>query len=45
MAEAEQMTQQMFRDGQGDNLPPCAQDFTEYWHDGPHTEDFSWLDY
>jgi hypothetical protein len=45
MAEAEQETQQMFRDGQGDNLPPCAQDFTEYWHGGPHSEDFSWLDY
>lgn len=44
-AEAEQETQQIFRDGQGDNLPPCSQDFTEYWHDGPHTEDFSWLPY
>ena len=44
-AEAEQETQQIFRDGQGDNLPPCSQDFTEYWHGGPHTEDFSWLIY
>lgn len=44
-AEAEQETQQIFRDGQGDNLPPCSQDFTEYWHGGPHTEDFSWLTY
>lgn len=42
---AEQTTQQTFRDAQGDNLPPCSQDFYEYWHDGPHTEDFSWLDY
>ena len=33
-AEAEQDTQQIFRDGQGDNLPPCSQDFTDYWHDG-----------
>ncbi len=32
-AEAEQDTQQIFRDGQGDNLPPCSQDFTDYWHD------------
>ena len=44
-AEAEHETQQIFRYGQGDNLPPCSQDFTEYWHDGPHTEDFSWLAY
>ena len=44
-AEAEQETKQIFRDGQGDNLPPHSQDFTEYWHDGPHTEDFSWLAY
>ena len=44
-AEAEQETQQIFRDGQGDNLPPCSQDFTDYWHDGPHIEDFSWLTY
>ena len=44
-AEAEQETQQIFRDGQGDNLPPCSQDFMEYWHDGPHMEDFSWLTY
>ncbi|MBR3079407.1 MAG: hypothetical protein IKH01_06275 [Prevotella sp.] len=45
IAEAEQETQQIFRDGQGDNQPPCSQDFTEYWHGGPHTEDFSWLTY
>ena len=44
-AEAEQETRQIFRDGQGDNLPPCSQDFTEYWHGGPHTEDFSWITY
>ena len=44
-AEAEQDTQQIFRDGQGDNLPPCSQDFTDYWHDGPHIEDFSWITY
>lgn len=28
----EQETAIIFRDGQGDNLPPCSQDFTEYWH-------------
>lgn len=39
--QARQETEQIFRDGQGDNLPPCSQDFTEYWHDGPHLEDFS----
>ena len=44
-AEAEQETWQIFRDAQGDNLPPCSQDFWEYWHDGPHTEDYSWLTY
>jgi hypothetical protein len=44
-AEAEQETQLIFREGQGDYLPPCSQDFTEYWHGGPHTEDFSWLTY
>ena len=38
-----QETEQMFREGQGDDLPPCSQDFYEYWHDGPHIEDFSWL--
>jgi hypothetical protein len=41
--KAELETEQMFRDAQGDNLPPCSQDFFEYWHDGPHREDFSWL--
>ena len=40
-----QETEQMFREGQGDDLPPCSQDFYEYWHDGPHIEDFSWLTY
>lgn len=45
VAEAEQETQLIFCDGQGDNLPPCSQDFTEYWHDGPHAEDFTWLGY
>ncbi len=45
VAEAEQETQLIFRDGQGDNLPPCSQDFTEYWHDSPHAEDFTWLGY
>ena len=44
-AEAEQETWQIFRDAQGDSLPPCSQDFWEYWHDGPHTEDYSWLTY
>lgn len=44
-AEAEQETRQIFRDGQGDDLPPCSQDFTAYWHDGPHAEDFSFLTY
>ena len=27
-----QETERIFREGQGDNLPPCSQDFTEYWH-------------
>jgi len=40
-----QETEMMFREGQGDNLPPCSQDFTEYWHDGPHREDFSFLNH
>ena len=44
-AEAEQETQQIFRAGQGEELPPVAQDFWDYWHDGPLTEDFSWLTY
>ena len=43
--KAEQETEQLFRDAQGDDLPPCSQDFFEYWHDGPHIEDFSWLTY
>jgi hypothetical protein len=45
VAEAEQETNQIFRAGQGDYIPPCSQDFTEYWHGGPHIEDFSWLTY
>lgn len=45
VTEAEQGTRQIFWDGQGDDLPPCSQDFTEYWHNGPHTEDFSFLTY
>ena len=44
-AEAEQETAKLFRDALGDNLPPCSQDFTEYWHDGPQWEDFSWITY
>lgn len=40
-----QETAIMFREGQGDDQPPCSQDFTEYWHGGPHREDFSFLDY
>ena len=40
----EQDTAILFRDGQGENLPPCSQDFTEYWHGRPQIEDFSWLD-
>ena len=42
-AKARQETEMTFRDGLGDNLPPCSQDFYEYWHDGPHREDSSWL--
>lgn len=38
--KARQDTDQLFRDALGDNLPPCAQDFTDYWHDGPHYEEF-----
>lgn len=34
-AEARQETERIFREGQGDNLPPCSQDFTAYWHDAP----------
>lgn len=41
--KAEQETELLFRDAQGDNLPPCSQDFFDYWHNGPHIEDFSWL--
>ena len=42
---AAQETDDIFREGQGDNLPAYSQDFYEYWHEGPHKEDFSWLDY
>lgn len=38
-----QDTEMLFREGQGDNLPPCSQDFTEYWHGSPQAEDFSEL--
>ena len=31
--KAEQDTQLLFREGQGDYLPSCCQDFTEYWHE------------
>jgi hypothetical protein len=31
--KAEQDTQRLFREGQGDYLPSCSQDFTEYWHE------------
>jgi len=40
----DQETELLFRDALPDNLPPCSQDFIDYWHDGPHMEDFSWLD-
>ena len=43
ICKREQETELLFRDGQGDNLPPCAQNFTEYWHGGPYIEDYSWL--
>ena len=29
-------TNSIFREGQGENLPPCSLDFNEYWHDSPH---------
>ena len=41
--KVQQDTEMLFREGQGDNLPPCSQDFTEYWHGGPHVEDFTGL--
>ena len=41
--KAKQETEQLFRDAQGNNLPPFSRDFFDYWHDGPHLEDFSWL--
>ena len=43
--KAKQETENLFRDAQGDNFPPCSQDFYDYWHDGPHDEDYSWLTY
>lgn len=42
--KARQDREQLFREAQGENMPACSQDFTEYWHGGPHVEDFSWLD-
>lgn len=42
--KAEQETAQLFQEGQCDNLPPCSQDFYDYWY-GDHKEDFSWLTY
>lgn len=44
-AKAEQETKLLFRDALSENLPPCAQDFFEYWTNGPHWEDYSWLTY
>ena len=41
--KAKQETEQLFRDAQGNNLPPSSRDFFDYWLDGPHIEDFSWL--
>ena len=38
-----QETRQTFREGQGENLPTCSQDFFDYWQDGPQSVDFSWL--
>ena len=40
-AKAEQENRQLFRDALGDDAPPCAQDFFDYWHNGPHVEYFS----
>lgn len=45
MCRKNQETAIIFREGQGENLPPCSEDFTDYWHDGPHIEDFSFLDH
>lgn len=39
-----QNTELLFREGQCDYQPPSSQDFFEYWHEGPHVEDFSELD-
>jgi hypothetical protein len=36
----EQETEQIFREGQIENLPPCSQDFNDYWNDGPKIENF-----
>ena len=41
----DQETEVLFREGQGDFLPPYVQDFFDYWGDGPQTEDFSFLDF
>ena len=40
---AEQETEMLFSEALGDNLPPYSQDFNDYWFNGPHVEDFSWL--
>lgn len=36
---AEQETEVLFREGQSDSQPLCAQDFFDYWGDGTQTED------
>lgn len=36
-------TELMFLEGMCDYLPPCSQDFFEYWHNGRHYED--WTDF
>ena len=43
--KAKQETDQLFREAQGDNFTPYSQDFYDYWHDGPHEEDYSWHTY
>ena len=40
----EQETDMLFRDGQGDCQPMCAQDFFEYWQGSSQGETFAWLD-
>ncbi len=36
---AEQETEVLFREGQSDSQPLCAQNFFDYWGDGTQTED------